>query len=237
MTTRAPGLLVACAVVLAAIAPRAARGSAADAFENKVKPVSGQLYTKSGKVELTLPVGQLSINDAFFSKYMVGGKLGYHFNEYFSGALTASFGTTGTTGSTTVCSASTGCRPATVGELNQVPGEIKWIVGAEMAFSPLYGKLNVFAEKALHFDLFVLAGPDLVSYRDVATTAAAPGNATSPGGHVGLGGRVFFGRFMALRLEVKDVLYSVPHLATGNLQQQFFAEAGLSFFLGSGSTP
>jgi outer membrane beta-barrel protein len=234
MTSRAAAALV-CAL-LAALAPRAARASTADAFEHKVKPVSGQLYGKAGKLELTIPAGGLSLNDAFFSKYVAGAKLAYHLNEYFSVGLTGALAATSPTGSTAVCPGNQGCRSASTAQLNQVPGQLKWIAGAELAFSPVYGKLNVFAEKAIHFDLSLLAGADLVSYRDVLGTVAAnagatPGTASSPGGHLGLGARVFLAHFLALRLEVRDIFYSVPHLATGNLQTQLLAEAGLSFFI------
>jgi outer membrane beta-barrel protein len=228
--------MVALAVLAAALAPRDARASTADAFEDKVKPVSGQLYTKAGKLELTLPAGVLSLNDAFFTKYMVGGKLGYHFNEWFSLAVTGAIGGASATGATTVCPVS-GCRPATDPELYQVPGLIKWNAGAEVAFSPVYGKLNVFAEKAVHFDLSLLAGGGLVAYRDVLGSDQAviqklvPGTVTAPEGHVGIGARVFLGPWMALRLEVRDLFYSVSSLRTGKLQSQLFAEAGLSFFL------
>jgi outer membrane beta-barrel protein len=172
---------------------------------------------------------------------MAGAKLTYHLSEYFSLGVTGAYGTTSTTGSTSICNLQ-GCNPASKAQLAQVPGEIKWIAGAELGFSPIYGKLNLFAEKALHFDLSILAGADLVSYRDVVTAAAAnagatPGNASAVGGHLGLGARVFFARFMALRLEVRDVLYKVPSLATGNLQTQLLAEAGLSFFLGRSDAP
>jgi hypothetical protein len=36
---------------------------------------------------------------------------------------------------------------------------------------------------------------------------------------------------MALRLEAKDVIYSVSNLSTGSLQNQLFADVGLSFFV------
>ncbi len=232
MTTRAPVLLL-CLAALAALAPRAARASAADAFENKVKPVSGQLYQKAGKLELTIPAGELSLNDAFFTKYMAAAKLGYHFNEYFSAAVTGAAGVSRVTGSTSVCPANEGCRAASATQLYQVPGFIRWMAGAELAFSPVYGKLNVFAEKALHFDLSIMAGPDLVAYRDVLLPdqTGTPGDATSIGGHIGVGARVFLARFLALRVEVKDVLYRVPHLSTATLQTQLFADVGLSFFI------
>jgi len=105
-----------------------------------------------------------------------------------------------------------------------------------VAFAPIYGKLNLFAEKAIHFDLAIMAGADVVNYRDVldpqvAAAGGTPANATTLGGHVGLGARIFLGRSVALRLEVRDVGYRVAHLATGNFQTQLLAETGLSFFI------
>jgi outer membrane beta-barrel protein len=226
---------LACAALALAALPRAAGASAADAFENKVKPVSGQKYTKAGKLELTIPSAGMSLNDPFFSKYLVGAKLAYHFNEYWSIAATGSLAATSPTGSTAVCPANQGCRDATQGELNQVPGQLKWMGGGEIAFAPVYGKLNLFAEKAVHFDLSLMVGGDLVAYRDVvqgaAAAAATPGTVTAPGGHFGVGARIFLTRSMALRLEGRDVWYRVVHLPTGNWQSQLLAEVGLSFFV------
>ena len=230
------------AAALIALAPAAARGSAADAFENKVKPVSGQLYRKAGKLELTIPAGVISLNDAFFSKYMAGAKLTYHLTESWSFGVNGSLGTSSATGSTSICtvrdpnSSQAACTAADSRQLNQVPGDIKWIAAGEVGFSPLYGKLNLFGEKALHFDLSLLVGADLVSYRDVlgataANAGATPGTISTPGGHVGIGARLFFARFMALRLELREVFYKVSALPTGNLQTQLLAEAGLSFFI------
>jgi outer membrane beta-barrel protein len=234
MTRRTAIGTLSLAALLLGVAPSTVRGSEADAFENKIPPVSGQLYGKAGRFELT-PTVQLSLNDAFYSKYMGGLKAGYHFSDSFYAGLAATGGFSSTTGSATRCAPGAGCTPAEPWRLYQVPGLIRWIAGAEVAFSPVYGKLNVFAEKAVHFDLSLIAGVDLVSFRDVDTSATLaspePGNASSPGGHLGVGARVFFGRFMAVRLELKDVLYSVPHLSTGKLQSQLMADIGLSFFL------
>ena len=235
---RAPALLAAAAIAAALLAapPRPALASEADAFEHKVRPVSGQLYTKAGKLELA-PSVQLSMNDPFFNKYLVGARLGYHLAEAWSVALTGSYAfARSATGSTNVCTSNAGCRPALPQELYQVPGYVKWMVGGEVAFAPVYGKLNLFAEKAVHFDLSVFAGADLVGYRDVidgtaALAGAVPADGSSLGGHLGLGARVFLGRSTALGLELKDVVYSVKGLSTGKLQNQLIAQAALSFFL------
>jgi outer membrane beta-barrel protein len=241
MTTRAARFGLSCAVALACFAPAAARASAADAFENKIKPISGQAHTKAGKLELTLPTGQVSLMDAFFSKYMVGAKLGYHFSEAFSLSVAGSYGTTDPTGSTSVCPLNAGCQPASAAQLYQVPGLIRWTAAAEVGFSPVYGKLNVFGEKAVHFDLSIMAGADLISYRDVigadqASAGVVPGYKVTPGGHIGLGTRIFLSRLIALRLELRDVVYSVSSLSSGKLQNQLFAEIGLSFLIPVGGS-
>jgi outer membrane beta-barrel protein len=67
-----------------------------------------------------------------------------------------------------------------------------------------------------------------------ANAGADPGTRSTFGGHAGLGARIFLGRSMALRLEVKDYLYRVDVLGESTLQNQLFTELGLSFFLGGG---
>jgi outer membrane beta-barrel protein len=238
-TTRALAL-AALAASLAVASPAAAQ-SKADAFAGKIPPVSGQLFRKAGRFELT-PTGDLSLNDAFYRKLFGGLKLGYHFNETWSLSVQAATGTARHTGSAVVCPQNSGCVPATDAMLAQVPGRIRALAGVELGFSPVYGKLNVFGERVAHFDLSILLGLDAIQHDQVldsqAAAALAPG-ASPPkqlgyGGHVGLGARLFLLEWLALRLEVKDYVYAVdvPNGAVGqDLQNQLFTELGLSFFL------
>lgn len=234
--TRAPALraLAVAAALAAAALPRAARASKADAFEGKIEPVSGQLYRKAGRFELTLG-GGLSFNDAFFSKRFAGVQLGYHLTEFLSVHGFFFGGAAVPTDSTTLCSRAGGCTDATSDQLYRVPGRIRSIVGAEVQFSPLYGKLNLFAEKVAHFDLSVMAGPDWITHDqlvDIGVTTIPP-KATTLGGHVGLGARVFLSQALAVRLEVKDYVYAVTvpvNQGRKDLQNQLFTELGLSVF-------
>jgi outer membrane beta-barrel protein len=236
MSARRTSLAVVAALACAALPPAAAAQSKSDAFAGKIPPVSGQLYRKAGRFEVTA-TGNLSLNDAFFTKYFGGLKLGYHFTESFSAAVHGAAGAAVQSGSAVVCSASTGCAEANEVMLRQVPGRIRWLAGAEAAWAPVYGKLNVLSEQVAHFDLSVFAGPDLIAYDTVlakASAASEPAIATSIGGHVGLGVRLFFTPSIAARLEVKDYVYAVkvPNVGSGSdLQNQLFAELGLSFFL------
>jgi outer membrane beta-barrel protein len=241
--TRATTTIVAAAAALACAAlPRAAAAqSKADAFAGKIPPVSGQLYRKAGRFEATA-TGNLSLNDAFFTKYFGGFKLGYHLRESLSVAAHAAGGAAVKSGSAVRCSSS-GCSDATETMLRQVPGRIRWLVGAEAAWSPVYGKLNVFSEQVAHFDLSLFAGPDLIAYDEVLAAdraAQSPGMATSVGGHFGVGARVFLTESIAARLELKDYVYSVkvPNVGSGgDLQNQLFAELGISFFLPTRNRP
>jgi outer membrane beta-barrel protein len=244
MTSRHPVAIGALALLLAAaVAPRAASaGNRADAFEGKVEPVSGQLYTKTGRFELT-PTADFSLNDAFFSKILVGAKLGYHFSEWLS--LSASYAATisaSPTDSTVICESGAGCTDAPASDLYQVPGYVRSIAGAEISFTPVYGKLNLFAERVAHIDMSILVGADWITYRKVLSAAEAdagvePGDESTIGGHIGLGMRIFFAQAFALRVEFKDYLYmatlppgSLDSGSTSDLQNQLVVELGFSVF-------
>ncbi len=241
---RAAGVAIAAALAIGA--PRGARASEADAFENKVPPISGQLYGKAGRFELT-PTLNLSVNDPFYAKTFGGLKLDYHITESWSVGVTGAAGAASPTGSASICTANQGCSKPTDEQLYQVPGHIRSMAGAEVAWAPVYGKLNILAEIPVHFDLSVLAGADWISYDEVLSKPAAdkppagagqtPSRVSSIGGHVGLGMRLFLSRLMALRLEVKDYLYSaeIGNLNETQLQSQLFVEIGISFFFPAGN--
>jgi outer membrane beta-barrel protein len=236
---------LAAALCAAAVAAAPARAqSKADAFAGKIPPVSGQLYQKSGRFELTL-TGNMSLNDAFFTKYFGGVKAGYHFTEFLSLSAQAQAGTTVATNSTVLCPANAGCRDATAYQLFQVPGDLKAVYGLEVGWSPVYGKLNAFSEKVAHFDVSLLLGADMIAYREVISSARAaeleqsgsePPIVNAFGGHAGLGVRAFLSTWLALRLEVKDYVYAieVPNGGTGRkVVNQIFTELGVSVFLPS----
>lgn len=226
-------------VAAGALFPRAAAASKADAFEGKIQPVSGQLYQKAGRLELTLG-GGLSLNDAFFQKRFGDVKLGWHFKEWISASIHGSYGAAVPTNSTTVCPTGEGCHAATEEQLRQVPGRVHGIVGVEVAWSPIYGKLNTFSEKVGHIDLSLLAGGDFIFHDEVLSSADATAGVTPKaertiGFHVGLGTRVFVSQAFAVRWEIKDYVYGVtvpPPGGTGGTdwQHQIFTELGVSVF-------
>jgi outer membrane beta-barrel protein len=233
---------LALALLLGALAaPGAARAAKGDAFEGKIEPISGQLYEKRHRLELT-PSGQLSMNDSFFTKYFGGLSATWHLTEFLAVSASWAGGATGTTGSAVVCPANQGCVKAGPGALAQVPGRIRSIAGLELGWTPVYGKLNVLAQQVVHFDLGLRIGADFITAdRVLAADQVAAGvtasSKGSPGAHLGLGARFFLTEALAVRLEVKDYLYqvTVPNgldasNRTTSLQNQLFTELGLSVF-------
>ncbi len=238
------------ALALAALPALAlAEGSKADAFAGKIPPVSGQLFRTAGRLELSLS-GAMSLNDAFYTKYFGTAKVTYHFGEFWSAGAYASGGTAVLSGSSVLCSSNTGCENAADKQLWQVPGRILYIVGGELGWTPVYAKLNVLSEQVGHFDLTLLAGPDLIVHEKVlsaqdaeilAANGGSPGSASTFGGHVGIAARFFLSQWMALRLEFKDYVYGVtvpnnPSLGT-DWQNQLFTELGVSFFFPTRNPP
>ena len=73
--------------LLLAVPVTARAQSKSDAFAGKIPPVSAALYRKAARFEATLS-GNLSLNDPFYTKYFGGLKLGYHFTETLSAAVT-----------------------------------------------------------------------------------------------------------------------------------------------------
>lgn len=233
------GLLVALALPAGALAAQTQEEEAQEEkaapvdLEEKMPPVSGRLFLKNGRFEIS-PTLSASLADAFFQKYGVGLKLDYHLLETLSVGLHGLYAFNTASGVVTVCKPDGSCAAPEVADLVDVPGKIGLMAGAEVAWAPIYGKFSLFAEKVFHFDLAFLAGVSAIQYQ-------APGgtNTMTVGGHFGVGQRYFITPDLTLRLELRDYVYSAETVTLGNssskLENQIMFELGLSFFAGSGS--
>ncbi len=237
------------ALTLLALPALAAAQSKSDAFAGKIPPISGQLYRIAGRLEVSGDFA-MSLNDAFYSKYFGTAKLTYHLGEAWSLGAYGSYGAAMASNSAVLCSSTAGCADAEKSQLWQVPGSIRMILGAEGGWTPVYGKLNVLASQVVHFDLSILAGPDLIFHDEVlsrdaaavlASTGGTPKTVSTIGGHVGVAARLFLAEWLALRLEVKDYVYGVDvpnNAALGtDIQNQLFTELGFSFFFPTRNRP
>jgi outer membrane beta-barrel protein len=240
-----PALLAALVLPASALAAQPASQPAAGEAEadpaklkpvdlhEKMPPVSGRLFLKNGRLELS-PTVSASLADAFFQKYGLGLKLNYHFAESISVGLFASYAFNMPSGVVSVCRSDGSCVEPGMEDLQQLPGKLGMLAGIDLAWAPIYGKFNVFSEQVLHFDVALIAGANAIQYE------APDGNATfAVGGHFGLGQRYFITPSMTLRIELRDYIYSGKTVQVGNwnskLENQIMFELGLSYFAGAGS--
>jgi outer membrane beta-barrel protein len=209
---------------------------AAGPLRDRVRPVSGHLLVEKGRVEVS-PFASVSFRDAFFTKYIFGLQASYHLADAWAVAARGSYALSQVSGVAQVCTTSAdavrGCQPPAYDQLNgRAPGQLTLLAGAELQWAPIYGKVALVAERFAHFKMYGLAGPTFVMYQGpTAVPGASQANATV-GGSLGVGFRFVLNRFLALRTELRDLVYVEQVTAeTSQLRQQFLFELGLSVFL------
>lgn len=206
-------------------------------LDERIKPVSGQLFRKDGRHELSL-TGGLSLGDAFFTKYVPGVRYAYHFTEKWSAGLTFGYGLSTPSGAVTRCdSAGQNCTVPEKEDLARTPGDLGMMAGFDLSWAPLYGKISVLAQSVLHFDTYLLAGAGVVESKMAPIGSRVVESNFTPEVHLGIGQRYVISRNAALRFEIRDLIYQVDIQGrTGmekSIQNQLLFTVGLSYFLGS----
>ena len=204
-------------------------------LDERIRPVSGRMFTKHSRHEIT-PTFSLSLNDAFFSKYVAGLRYAYHFNEEWSVALRGEYAFSESAGAVAKCDANgRDCGTPSKQDLARTPGDIGMLVGADVSWAPLYGKISVLASSVLHFDTYLLAGAGALESK-IAGADRVVETKWTPEVHLGVGQRYFVTRSVVLRFELRDVLYQQEVMGRSGLendiQNQLLFTVGLSFFLG-----
>ncbi len=193
-------------------------------LEDRIRPVSGRFFTKAGRFEISLGPS-LSFIDGFYNKYFGAAHLGFHFSEKVSAEVRVAGGYSQPAGWVVRCAEGT-CNAPDASQLTTAPGNIPFLAAASLSYAPLYGKLNLLAERVLHFDAYVSVGPAFL-----LTTSGGYGAVVS------VGQRYMLNRFIAVRLEVSDFAYFGGAIGEERLQQQFMFDLGVSFFLPTESNP
>jgi len=203
-------------------------------LKDRVRPVSGHLFLMDGRFEVSPGIG-LSLRDAFWQKVGFGAAFTYHFTESVGLSARATYNLSLISGAAQICDpVGGGCAQPTEEELstfNGAPANVSFgrlglLASVDLQWAPLYGKLALFSEKILNFNMYVLAGPTVLMY--------GPSGASefTAGGNVGVGFRFFFNEWLTLRLEVRDVIYweKNPRDPAGSVRNQLMAEFGFSMF-------
>lgn len=144
--------------------------------------------------------------DPFLRIYTLGASLGYHFTEYFSAHV---FGAKAFVSPSSALSTLQNDLQTTT---NTNP--LKFLYGAEVRGSLLYGKLSLVGEIILYLDAYLVAGGEMIG-----TTS---GNNPAP--FVGIGSQIHVSQLFSLNLDYRFMAYSekiigqVPGV-NGNLGQ------------------
>ena len=124
--------------------------------KREVKVVQRRLFSKDGKLDLTLG-GGIVPNDDFLVYYLGTFRLGYHFAESFEVEASGNFAFDQKSGLGEFLSNSDiGLKDAQIREF------IRQFYTINVLWSPIYGKVSLLGQKLVHFDIFLGAGLGLM---------------------------------------------------------------------------
>lgn len=204
---------------------------AAGPLKDRIRPVSGHLFLMNGRFEVSPGIG-ISLRDAFWQKVGFGAAFTYHFSESVGLSARATYNLSLISGTAQICDPQGGgCALPTFTELttfngqtaNVAYGYMSLLTSIDLQWAPLYGKIALFSEKILNFNMYGLIGPSFLMY--------GPTNTFTVGGNVGLGFRFFINEWLTVRLELRDVLYYEEGANQRNsFRNQLMTEIGFSMF-------
>ena len=174
----------------------------------RINVVQKKVYTTDGKHEIIAPLGGLTINNRYHSHYNVGLQYVYHINENFG----ISIGFAKAFGSQTSVQPSL----SRIWLTAQIPDfRINYYGYGGMQFKPIYGKFEFqipFLKSVLaNYDIYLDAGIGM-SGNDIITGEKGPDEPDEtrmmPVGTFALGFRIFALKWLALKVEFRDIMYA-----------------------------
>ncbi len=195
------------------------------ALGDRVKAVQRKGFLKRGRLELGVDLPG-TVNDAFYEKIGVGGKLAYNFEDSFALAVRGAYYWP---------LRSSHIREGQVAFSSQVlASQIHQQAMLDGVWSPVYGKIAWLGQQIVHFDMYLLAG-----LGSVWTSSSDTPDRSGPlpgGGHVagdiGAGIRFYPRSWLALDAGFVATLYPDQPVtsAPSTLQKVFAAHVGFAIF-------
>jgi len=193
-------------------------------------PVTAQLFHLKGLLEIQ-PMFAFSVGDPFWRTVGVGIRGEHHLDERWSVSGHLIGGVSLLAAPVEVCSDASCADPAS-DKLKSTPGKLQLLVGAEVGWAPIYGKLSLMGEHTLHFDAYVSAGPELVMERIAQDAASPEATRWAPGGRLSLGERLFIGNRFIVRLAASELVYAGRVRGIGEVERKLTIEGGLAWLFG-----
>jgi outer membrane beta-barrel protein len=193
-------------------------------------PVSAQLFHLKGMLEIQ-PMFSFSIGDPFWRTMAVGLRGEHHLDERWSVSGHVLGGASLLAAPITVCTDASCADPA-ADKLRSTPGKLLFLVGAEVGWAPVYGKLSLMGERTLHFDAYISAGPELVMERIAQDAASPEATRWAPGGRFSLGERLFIGDRFVVRMAASELVYAGRVRGHSEVERKLTIEGGLAWLFG-----
>lgn len=194
--------------------------------EEHIKVVQRQLYTKEGRTELGFHLGVMPFDGYTWApNAALSGT--YHLSEAVGVELKLGGGY--------------GLKTAQYIELEGpaygVAVEAYRYLGgfeADLQWTPIYAKMNLFGKKVIHHDVYLLGGAGLTVEQSLLPSADMAFAPTIP---LGIGARLFLGESSALRAELRDSLLieNRAQSETTALKQNVGVNLGFIMYMGGGS--
>ncbi len=195
---------------------RAGAGPERKTLAERIPAVTGRLFGKQGRFELVPAVG-MSLNDPFYDHIVVSAAGNFHVLESMFIGASADFYVSP---SSTITVAGGG---------NPEPPEYNRPVYAarlEVGWAPIYGKLSLLAETVLHFDTYIALGGGVVGQSEGGAVFGAS---------VAIGQHYFLSEWMALRLDIRDQIFSMARAPTvtedAKIQNLLTVSLGVCFYI------
>ena len=214
-------LLIALSVTLVPLAAQAQRKSPlADA-----PAIRKRLELRDSRLEFGAGLGS-TLNQDFYHTAFFNVKLGFHITDWLSISGFADFAVANiSTGfrdrviETLPPSPGTVSREPTSGQAQAAMSQINQMFGGQLEFTPFTGKYSLFGKLFAHYDFYGLLGGGGLNIAPTNAAAApcspnvmfgdCPVSGFKPGVVVGVGFHSFFNQWLALNVELRDILASI----------------------------
>lgn len=197
---------------------------------NSLPPVTAQLFHIGGLLEVQ-PIFSVSVGDPFWRTVGMGIRVEQHFDERWSVSAHTIGGLSLLSAPVELCGG-TACSAPAADKLRSTPGRLQLLVGGELGWAPIYGKLSLFGERTLHFDAYLSAGPELVREM-IAQDATSPElGRWAAGGRISLGERLFMTDRFMLRAAVSELVYAGRDRGASEVERKLSFEGGVAWMFG-----
>ncbi|MBN2361381.1 MAG: outer membrane beta-barrel domain-containing protein [Deltaproteobacteria bacterium] len=194
-------------------------------LSERIQAVSRKIFLKKNRFELA-PSAGFTVNDAFFRSYFFQLDAAYHIIEPFSVELRLG-----------IAPLDEKLEPVRYlrDEVSSTPIDLTrpfYLVDLSGTFTPLYGKISLFADWIWHYDLYLAAGGGLIGVWKISSVGTNQATALSNTAMLGLGGgmRGFINEWLVVHIDVRDYLYPTVTQSLGFVQNVLVLSAGVGFF-------